>query len=35
MIVRPFKPWGVGAGDVDTGVPLAIAGILLAEGRRA
>ncbi len=33
MVVRPFKPWGVGAGDIDTGVPLAIAGILLAEGR--
>lgn len=33
MVVRPFKPWGVGAGDVDTGVPLAIAGILLAEGK--
>jgi saccharopine dehydrogenase-like NADP-dependent oxidoreductase len=32
MLVRPYKPWGVGAGDVDTGVPLAIAGILLASG---
>ncbi len=32
MIVRPYKPWQVGAGDLDTGVPLAIAGILLASG---
>jgi saccharopine dehydrogenase (NAD+, L-lysine-forming) len=32
MIVRPYKPWRVGAGDLDTGVPLAIAGILLAQG---
>ena len=29
MVVRPYKPWKVGAGDLDTGVPLAIAGILL------
>ena len=33
MVVLPFKPWGIGAGDVDTGVPLAIAGILLASGK--
>jgi lysine 6-dehydrogenase len=33
MVVSPFKPWGVGAGDVDTGTPLAIAGILLAQGK--
>lgn len=33
MVVRPHKPWGVSAGDLDTGVPLAIAGILLAQGR--
>jgi saccharopine dehydrogenase-like NADP-dependent oxidoreductase len=32
MIVRPYKPWRVGAGDLDTGAPLAIAGILLAQG---
>lgn len=32
MVVRPYKPWRVGAGDLDTGVPLAIAGILLAGG---
>jgi len=32
MVVLPYRPWGVGAGDVDTGVPLAIAGILLASG---
>ena len=33
VVVSPFKPWGVGAGDVDTGTPLAIAGILLAQGK--
>ncbi|MGH2516950.1 MAG: hypothetical protein ACRDHP_14960, partial [Ktedonobacterales bacterium] len=33
MVVLPHRPWGIGAGDVDTGVPLAIAGILLASGR--
>lgn len=32
MVVRPYLPWMAGAGDVDTGVPLAIAGILLASG---
>ncbi|HZC04958.1 MAG TPA: saccharopine dehydrogenase NADP-binding domain-containing protein [Ktedonobacterales bacterium] len=32
MIVAPYHPWGVGAGDIDTGTPLAIAGILLASG---
>ncbi|HEX8995007.1 MAG TPA: saccharopine dehydrogenase NADP-binding domain-containing protein [Ktedonobacterales bacterium] len=32
MVVTPYRPWGVGAGDIDTGVPLAIAGILLASG---
>jgi lysine 6-dehydrogenase len=32
MVVTPYQPWGAGAGDVDTGVPLAIAGILLASG---
>lgn len=33
MVVSPFAPWGVGAGDIDTGTPLAIAGILLAKGK--
>ena len=32
MVVLPYRPWGIGAGDLDTGVPLAIAGILLAGG---
>jgi lysine 6-dehydrogenase len=32
MVVLPYKPWGIAAGDLDTGVPLAIAGILLATG---
>ncbi len=32
MVVLPYSPWGIGAGDLDTGVPLAIAGILLATG---
>lgn len=32
MVVLPYKPWGISAGDLDTGVPLAIAGILLANG---
>jgi hypothetical protein len=32
MVVRPYAPWRVGAGELDTGVPLAIAGILLARG---
>jgi saccharopine dehydrogenase-like NADP-dependent oxidoreductase len=32
MIVRPFAPWRVGAGEIDTGAPLAVAGILLARG---
>lgn len=32
MVVLPYQPWGAGAGDVDTGIPLAIAGILLASG---
>jgi lysine 6-dehydrogenase len=34
MIIRPHEPWQVAAGDIDTGVPLAIAGILLATGIR-
>ena len=32
MVVLPYSPWGIGAGDLDTGAPLAIAGILLASG---
>jgi lysine 6-dehydrogenase len=32
MVVQPFAPWNVAAGDIDTGVPLAVAGILLASG---
>jgi saccharopine dehydrogenase-like NADP-dependent oxidoreductase len=32
MVVRPYALWRVGAGEIDTGVPLAIAGILLARG---
>jgi saccharopine dehydrogenase-like NADP-dependent oxidoreductase len=32
MIVRPYTPWRVGAGEIDTGAPLAIAGMLLARG---
>jgi saccharopine dehydrogenase-like NADP-dependent oxidoreductase len=32
MVVRAYTPWRVGAGEIDTGVPLAIAGILLARG---
>ncbi len=32
MVVLPYKPWGIAAGDLDTGVPLAIAGMMLASG---
>jgi saccharopine dehydrogenase-like NADP-dependent oxidoreductase len=32
MVVQPYVSWRVGAGEIDTGVPLAIAGILLARG---
>lgn len=32
MVVRPYSRWKVAAGDIDTGVPLAIAGMLLASG---
>src|SRR5262249_42195775 len=32
MIVQPYQPWGVAAGDADTGIPLAIAGRMLASG---
>ena len=30
-VIRPHPEWGFGAGALDTGVPLSIAGILLAE----
>ncbi|MGZ3600403.1 MAG: saccharopine dehydrogenase family protein [Ktedonobacterales bacterium] len=32
MVVQPYAPWHAAAGDIDTGVPLAIAGILLGNG---
>lgn len=32
MVVSPYLPWGAGAGDIDTGTPLAVAGVLLAQG---
>ncbi len=32
VVALPYRPWGIAAGDLDTGVPLAIAGILLASG---
>jgi saccharopine dehydrogenase-like NADP-dependent oxidoreductase len=32
IIVLPYQPWGISAGDLDTGVPLAIAGRMLARG---
>ncbi len=31
-LIGPHREWGFGAGALDTGVPLAIAGVLLAEG---
>jgi len=31
-IIGPHREWGFGAGALDTGVPLSIAGVLLAEG---
>ncbi len=33
MVVLPYQPWKISAGELDTGVPLAIAGVLLAGGR--
>jgi saccharopine dehydrogenase-like NADP-dependent oxidoreductase len=33
MIVFPYPPWGIAAGDADTGIPLAIAGRMLASGQ--
>ncbi|HVB23659.1 MAG TPA: saccharopine dehydrogenase NADP-binding domain-containing protein [Ktedonobacteraceae bacterium] len=32
VIVLPYRRWGIGAGALDTGVPLAIAGHMLATG---
>jgi lysine 6-dehydrogenase len=32
VVALPYQPWGIAAGDLDTGLPLAIAGILLASG---
>lgn len=31
-LIGPHRQWGFGAGALDTGVPLSIAGVLLAEG---
>ena len=31
-LIGPHREWGFGAGALDTGVPLSIAGVLLAEG---
>lgn len=32
VVVLPYQRWGISAGALDTGVPLAIAGVLLARG---
>ncbi len=32
IVVLPYRRWGIGAGALDTGVPLAIAGVMLARG---
>ena len=32
VVVHPYKRWGIGAGALDTGTPLAIAGRMLARG---
>src|SRR6266704_1498646 len=32
VVVLPYRPWGISAGALDTGVPLAIAGRMLANG---
>jgi lysine 6-dehydrogenase len=32
IVVLPYSPWGISAGALDTGVPLAIAGRMLARG---
>jgi saccharopine dehydrogenase-like NADP-dependent oxidoreductase len=32
VVVLPYRRWGIGAGALDTGTPLAIAGRMLANG---
>src|SRR2546421_1884531 len=32
VVVLPYRPWNIGAGALDTGAPLAIAGHMLASG---
>ncbi|HEX4714699.1 MAG TPA: saccharopine dehydrogenase C-terminal domain-containing protein, partial [Ktedonobacteraceae bacterium] len=32
VVVHPYRRWGIGAGALDTGTPLAIAGYMLAKG---
>ncbi len=32
VVVHPYRPWGVSAGALDTGAPLAIVGRMLARG---
>ncbi|MBA2394433.1 MAG: SDR family NAD(P)-dependent oxidoreductase [Ktedonobacteraceae bacterium] len=32
VVVLPYRPWSIGAGALDTGTPLAIAGRMLANG---
>ena len=32
VVVLPYRRWGIGAGALDTGTPLAIAGHMLATG---
>lgn len=32
IVVLPYKRWGISAGALDTGVPLAIAGLMLGRG---
>ena len=32
VVVLPYRSWGISAGALDTGIPLAIAGRMLANG---
>jgi len=32
VVVQPYQPWGIGAGALDTGTPLAIVGHMLGSG---
>jgi saccharopine dehydrogenase-like NADP-dependent oxidoreductase len=32
VVVLPYRRWGISAGALDTGIPLAIAGRMLANG---